>query len=443
MTSSLHNRITLGMVSFAGALFLALILLEKFFIQQVAEYYVATRLEHDNETLLVALQAAPESQSYTLTENRIHPIYQRPFSGHYYKIALPSQTLRSRSLWDESLNINMDQPTYPALLNIYGPEDTPLLVFIERYDVAGQAIIIATAESMDQLNPLIKQAQLWSMVAACLLILLFILVQYRWIKKSLQPLQLLQSQLKELHQGQRKQLDIQPVFAELSPLITELNQLLLALDERITRSRHAMGNLAHALKTPMASLQQLCETDAQQDAPLINRIQGLLNVINHRVDSELKRARIAGSKGKREPLCVRDELIDLTHTLKKIYSEKGIQIQLNIPADAHILFDRQDFLELTGNLLDNGFKWAITELVVTIDTHKDLRISIEDDGPGCESSQLALLAERGKRLDESIPGHGLGLSIVADIVAQYHGELYFKKSHLGGLLVQVTIPLNT
>lgn len=439
MTGSLHKRINLGSIGFAVALLVGLIILETFFIQQIAQYYVSTRLEHDNETILSALTVDPNSQSYTLKENLIHPIYQRPFSGHYFKLSLPSQTIRSRSLWDEVLNISMEQPHYPKLTTIIGPYNEPLLVLIERYEMAEQDVIIATAESMAQLQPLTRQAQFWSAGAACILVLIFMIFQYRWIRSSLEPLKSLKSQLKELQQGKRKQLNLDNVFSELSPLITELNQLLLALDERITRSRHAMGNLAHALKTPMASLQQLSEEDAADDPNFMKKMATILSTINHRVDNELKRARIAGAKGSREQINIRDEIIDLNSTLRKIYSSKDIQSHISIPANTYITFDRQDFLEMVGNVLDNGFKWASRKVEIAVSCENGLKIVIEDDGPGCDENQLALLSERGKRLDESTPGHGLGLSIVKDIVSQYNGVIEFKKGEEGGLRVEITI----
>lgn len=442
MKTSLHKRITLGVISYGAALFLSLLFLESYFIRSVAEYYVSTRLEHDNESLLAALQPDPENRFYQLEEKFIYPIYQRPFSGHYFKMVLPDQILRSRSLWDEPLNIPFDQPKYPALLTLQGPQRQPLLVFIQQYNIADDAIIIATAESLAQLHPLIRQAQFWSAGAACLLIIIFVLLQYRWMIVSISPLQNLLQQLKELQQGKRQQLDVQHVFAELEPLIAELNQLIVALDARIMRSRSAMGNLAHSLKAPMAALQQLYDSNSPKDPEFIQKFKDQLQILNNRIDNELKRARIAGGQGKRGQLHLRDEIIDLVSTIKNINIEKDINIQIHIIPETYIVFDRQDFLELAGNLLDNAFKWANHNILISATIANDFQLIIEDDGPGCAPEELALLTQRGRRLDERKPGYGLGLSIVQDIIDQYDGKFLMSQSSLGGLLVKVSIPQN-
>lgn len=427
----------------AAVLFVSLIFLEGIFIQRVAQFYVSTRLEHDSETLLMALQPStkPQDEQYfQLTTKQIHPIYQRPLSGHYYKVFVNDQVFRSRSLWDESFDVKSEQSSYPTLFTIKGPQQESLLVLVSRFELEGQNVIIVVGETLAQLEPMKRQAQLWSALAVGILVFIFTILQYRWTIFTLSPLQALQQQLKELQLGKRQQLELSRSFSELEPLITELNQLIVALDDRIKRSRHAIGNLAHSLKTPMATFQQLCESTAVYDPELADKLQQQLKLINERVDNELKRARIAGTQGTRGQLRVRDEIVDLLATLKNIYREKEIKAQVNIPPDCSYACDRQDFLELCGNLLDNAFKWAEKSINITVEIDENFKLLIDDDGPGCDKEQISALTLRGNRLDEEKPGHGLGLSIVQEIVSHYQGRLDMSTSSLGGLCVEVTLP---
>lgn len=441
--ASLRGRLNSGILIVATVLFIALLLLESFFIQRITQFHISTRLEHDTETLLLAVQAdsgKDENQLLSLNNDKLHPIYLRPFSGHYFLIKTETQRIRSRSLWDEDMSLPGNLETLPALITLQGPKQESLLVYIDQFSVQGKPVTIATAESLAMITPMIREAQYWSALAAGVLVLVFVTLQYHWVKTSLTPLETLKQQLQSLQQGKLQQLSEPKRFTELKPLIIELNEIITALELRIKRSREATGNLTHALKTPIATLQQLCESYAEDNPELTQAISTQLQVIKQRLESELKRARIAGSKGPRTTLNIRDEIIELVSVLKRIHNEKNLSININIKTDLGYPCDRQDFLELTGNLLDNAFKWAEQQVSVTVlsDTGY-LELIVEDDGPGCPPSALSQLAERGKRLDERLPGHGLGLSIANDIVKQYHGALSFSLNPEGGLKVQATL----
>jgi len=185
-------------------------------------------------------------------------------------------------------------------------------------------------------------------------------------------------------------------FAGRLRLIDELNQLIMALNERISRSRNAMGNLAHALKTPLSALQQLCDGNAAKNAGLTEKLQDQLTTINERINNELKRARIAGASAKSGQLNIRNEVIDLIVTLQKIYGDKAIETRIEIASELYFNADRQDFLELAGNLLDNAFKWASHKIRISSDLKNQYLLIVEDDGPGCDLSELTQLTQRGK-----------------------------------------------
>jgi signal transduction histidine kinase len=243
-----------------------------------------------------------------------------------------------------------------------------------------------------------------------------------------------------LEQGEISQLQ-EAVPTEVRPLVQEMNRLLKVLEQRLLRSRHALGNLAHALKTPLTLVMQLADREEFRTVPQVR--QQLIEhttVLHHRLERELRRARLAGAAPPNQRLRLADELPALVDVLHRIYQDKALEITYCIVPQAAVVGDREDLLELLGNLLDNACKWAHHRVQVTIQGQPGLRVVVEDDGPGCPSTVLRQLAERGVRIDESTPGYGLGLAIVKDIVEQYSGDISFKHSRqLGGFEVCVTL----
>lgn len=165
-------------------------------------------------------------------------------------------------------------------------------------------------------------------------------------------------------------------------------------------------------------------------------------IIRSLIDRELKRARIAGAVMPGQQVLLAREVADLLETLRKIYQDKHLAMESYIPAESLFPGDRDDLLELLGNLLDNACKWAVGRVRLSVtETDHGLRIAVEDDGPGCAPEQLEHLTGRGARVDESRAGHGLGLAIVADILEQYDGRLQLGRSaDLGGFLAAAELP---
>ena len=229
---------------------------------------------------------------------------------------------------------------------------------------------------------------------------------------------------------------------EIKPLVIEVNRLLLLVVRRLEQSRTAIGNLAHALKTPLAMLFRIAENPIFAQHPqLQQQLLAQTGAIHRHIERELKRARISGTQQTTTVFNPHQELTALIHLLKNIYAEKTLQIELNVP-DELVNFDREDLLELIGNLLDNACKWAKERVLVEISFAGNLVVAIADDGPGCQEADIPLLSQRGLRLDELVSGHGLGLAIVREIVELYGGSLDISRSpRLGGLLVTVILPL--
>jgi signal transduction histidine kinase len=163
--------------------------------------------------------------------------------------------------------------------------------------------------------------------------------------------------------------------------------------------------------------------------------------IRQLIESELKRARLAGRGSVGQRFDVDAELPALIGLLQQVYSDKQVDVRYNIGPGVELVHDRQDMLELIGNLLDNAVKWCRSVVILNLRSAKGILIDVEDDGPGCTPAELGKLTGRGVRIDESVAGHGLGLSIVKDIVETYDGRLDLENStRLGGLRASVYLP---
>ena len=437
---SIRNRL-------AGGLTLSLILLLLLqwwvlgtSVRQLTEHYLLTRLQHDAEALLAALDV--KADPFALDTGRIDNIYDNPLSGHYYKITVDGTVFRSRSLWD----VDLSQPPISTGENVVahseGPSSQQLLLYHTVYQKNKRVVHISVAEDQTQLLREITIFQNTHAGISLAVLALLIILQSFIVSGGLSPLKKARQEITALEQGVINELD-ENVPSELLPLIVELNHQLTAFKRRLDRSRNAAGNLAHALKTPLALLTQLTEQDLFDTHPeLRQKILQHTSVIQQNIDRELRRARLAGGQigGNRMPLYVPvSELLDI---LNKMYKDKAIACDPDIATDIVVTMDRQDLMELLGNVLDNAFKWARQQvrLSATKTDADGVLVQVQDDGPGCSDQDLKSLTQRGRRADENIAGHGLGLSIVADIVADYGGQLRFENStELGGLKVTISL----
>ena len=227
---------------------------------------------------------------------------------------------------------------------------------------------------------------------------------------------------------------------ELTPLAEELNALMAHNQDIVERQRTHVGNLAHALKTPLSVL--LAEADLQPSG-LASMVTRQAEAMRLQVDHHLRRARAAArAQGLGERTSVAEVLDELSRTLGRIYSTKQIGIDWDADEDLFFLGERQDLLELAGNAMENACKWGASKVRVRAQAESDeqLTLTIEDDGPGLAPDQRAAVLARGARLDETAPGSGLGLSIIDDLIRSYGGSLSLGDSRLGGLLVTLILP---
>lgn len=408
----------------------------------LTEAYILSRLEHDAESLLTALSPQPNGLIPELRAGRLNPIYQRAFSGHYYRIDIDAHTLRSRSLWDQDMTVPALAVGASTQLRLQGPEQQILLVYVASYRKDGSEIQIAVAEDLSPIRADVLRFQLRYALFGLVVLVLLLLLQRTILQRGLRPLLTTRQELSELERGERLQLS-EYVPREVRPLVVQINQLLTTLQQRLQRSRNAMGNLAHALKTPLTLLGQIADDDTHfQDARVAEQSRALVEEIRSLTERELKRARLAGAvtPGGRVNLAV--ELNALSQVLRQIYRERNLRIDVEVPEQLYFAVDREDLHELFGNLLDNACKWAHSRVRVRAEMQgQGVCISVEDDGPGRDAEELDRLNLRGVRVDEdATPGYGLGLSIVQGVLDHYAGRLRLGRSvDLGGFLAEVSL----
>ncbi len=386
-----------------------------------------------------ALWVNPAGQ-VRLREGRVTPIYQQPLSGHYFEVVLDDGgRLRSRSLWDESLELSPLPVGAVRIEHRPGPAGQVLLVRAAGYAKDGLVFALAVAEDLAPMEAQIRRFQQLSLAVLAGALVLVLLIQ-RWVlRRGFRAVDRVRGQLRAVSEGQRERLDFMgPV--EIRPLSAEINRLLDQVRQRLQRSRQALGNLAHGLKAPLtlvtSELERLPLTPADRE-----RINGQLERVGQLVERELKRARFAG-EGAGQRFDPAQDLPDLVEAVGQLHRARGIRIETGRLDVGLLPFDREDMLELLGNLLDNACKWARQRVVVGIERGDELVLRVCDDGPGIAPGDRERLLRRGVRLDEQETGHGLGLAIVRELVEGHGGRLTLgDAADLGGLEVRVVLPL--
>ncbi|AXM95440.1 ATP-binding protein [Pseudomonas plecoglossicida] len=433
---SIQARLSLGLVAVLVVVGVALAQLTLWLFEAGLQRYLESGLRKESENLLVALVRGPSGLQ--LDERRISAAYQRPFSGYYFRIDFDQGTWRSRSLWD----LDMPKPAAPGLSDSHelGPEGQQLLALRADYRRLGQNITISVAQDYSPVRESFRRVQQIGLGMGLVALLLVLVLQRITVTRSLRPLERARQQIAQLQQGQRSQLDAE-VPSELAPLVDQINHLLNHTEDSLRRSRNALGNLGHALKTPLAVLLSLASSERLKDRPEVRaQMREQLEQIQQRLTRELNRARLAGDALPGAQFDCDAELPGLLATLGMIHGE-GLLLTRDVPPGLLLPWDREDFLELLGNLLDNACKWADSEVRLGIAPADDgYQIWVDDDGPGIPESQRLQVLERGSRLDEQVDGHGLGLGIVRDIVEAWGGSLALLESPLGGLRVSIQLP---
>jgi len=229
--------------------------------------------------------------------------------------------------------------------------------------------------------------------------------------------------------------------SEVQPLIDELNGLLEDREKTVKRALATAGDLAHGLKTPLAVLAQEADRAAAAgDREMADRIGQQVDRMLRQVNYHLARARAASGAGA-EMCGIAVSADGIARTLSKIYADRRVRIEAEVPPELSVRVRREDLEEILGNLLDNACKWSKSRIVVSARREGAMvLVTVDDDGPGVAPEMRAKVLERGVRMDEAAPGSGLGLAIVRDLVELYGGALGMEQSAMGGLRVRAILP---
>ena len=413
-------------------------------VRDLVREYTLTSLTHDAEALLGAVQfdaaGRPELEDGTLA-----PVYRQPFSGHYYLLLDAGGAIgQSRSLWDHSLPVEAVPPGERHVLELPGPGHQSLLVLAAGYRKKERPFTIAVAEDLAPIERNITRYQIIAALLGLAVVASLLVVQGTFVRRAFHSLDALRDDARRVERGEIKGLR-EDVPDEVRPLVQEVNRLLALLDQRLQRSRNSVGNLAHALKTPLTLLMQQLDGEALRKSPELRAaLQRQTERIRELMERELRRARLAGAGAASRHFDPARDVPALLDALRRMHDRENLRIEAAaLPAIA-VPLDDEDMIELLGNLLDNACKWAASRVRLHIVANGALQIRVEDDGPGLDEAVAESMLARGIRLDETRAGHGLGLSIVKDIVTLYGGTLALERSgDLGGLSVAVTVPTET
>jgi signal transduction histidine kinase len=383
------------------------------------------------------------------------PLFEQSLSGWYWQIARISggnlETKGSRSMPDGGLP-GLSDPTeaekHGGFSEGYmsGPEGQRLR-FVQRIvDLGddGRYVVAVAGDSyeIDDDTDDFKDALYITLGALGFAFLLMVWFQVRF---GLRPLKRLSTALNAIRSGRAERLEGN-FPKEVAPLAGEVNALLESNRAIVDRARTHVGNLAHALKTPLSVL--LNETDTRKD-PLSEKVREQVFAMRNQVQHHLERARIAarvavvGTVSDVSPV-----IASLARTMPKIHHDRQLTIETRIVDEVKFNGERQDFEEMMGNLVDNACKWANSRVDIEVfrepgespDGRRFFHVLIDDDGPGLPPEMREQIPQRGRKLDESKPGTGLGLSIVTDLATLYGGKVIFASAPIGGLRVELVLP---
>ncbi len=403
---------------------------------------------------LVADVASPDEGAEKFPQTIGEPLFELPLSGWYWQVTrldTPKPELHfSRSLWDS--NLPRVPGTEDASAGGYrkgyaqGPDDVRLRLVERNVDLAdeGRYLIQVAGDASEIDEEMLSFDRTIGAIFAALAgaLLLTTALQVRF---GLSPLKRISESLAAIRSGRAERLEGEfPV--EIEPLARETNALIDANREIVERARTHVGNLAHALKTPLSVI--VNEAGARPGDPLAQKVLEQADIMRDQVARQLERARLAARS------TVVGTLIDvppvvtaLARTMEKLHRERDIAIAIDVPEHARFRGEEQDLEEMIGNLVDNACKWAQARVAIEVladapagENSPRVRVIVDDDGPGLSPAERERVALRGQRLDESKPGSGLGLSIVVELANLYGGVLTLGTAPIGGLRAELALP---
>ncbi|MBI3433518.1 MAG: sensor histidine kinase [Proteobacteria bacterium] len=453
--NSLALRLFFSAAAWTVAILLATGILLSSLYREAVERSFDRRLTVYLRTIVAEITTADlstERISQTLGE----PLFDLPLSGWYWQVsrlsAVRPEGRSSRSLWDKGLP-HLDEMGMTATAdgtrhgNSSGPEDQQLRI-VERIADFGEdgrfrvAVAGDTAEIEDETRSF-DRALMITLGALAIVLVLTTAFQVRF---GLAPLKRISAGLAAIRSGQAERL-VGAFPVEIDPLARETNELLEANREIVERARTHVGNLAHALKTPLSVV--INEVGALGNDPATAKIREQTTIMRDQIARHLERARLAARTTVVGTVTdVAPVVTALTRTMEKLHRDRTIAVNVVAPLAVRFRGERQDLEEMVGNLVDNACKWAqarvnveiVPEQGLAVTARRVVRIVVDDDGRGLSPAERERVTRRGQRLDETMPGSGLGLSIVLELAALYGGHLTLGSAPIGGLRAELSLP---
>ena len=405
---------------------------------------------------LIAEVATPDEPPDRQFQSLGEPLFELPLSGWYWQITRIDGEKRevraSRSLWDKKLPKLEEQGAELTaagirLAYVDGPEGQTLRLVERPVDLGADGkFLVSVAGDASEIFDETRSFDYYlggTFTALGIVLLLTTIFQVRF---GLAPLKRISEAIADIRSGQAERLDGEfPV--EIAPLARETNALIDANREIVERARTHVGNLAHAIKTPLSVI--INEAGTREGDAFASKVMEQAGVMRDQVTHHLERARIAARVSIVATVAEVAPIIEaLRRTMEKIHRDRGIVIEVKADPSARFRGERQDLEEMVGNLVDNACKWAVSRVIIECMVEapdkpgegSHLRIVVDDDGRGLSEPERAQVARRGKRLDESKPGSGLGLSIVVDLASLYGGSLSLASAPIGGLRAELVLP---
>jgi signal transduction histidine kinase len=405
---------------------------------------------------LVADIATPDDNNDKFPQSIGEPLFELPLSGWYWQVtrldSAKPDVRSSRSLWDSTLPHLETLGVLPSADGsrqgyVDGPEDQRLRLVERTIDLGDDGrFLVAVAGDAAEIDEEIRSFDRALLVTFSVLGIVLLLITTFQVRFGLAPLNRISQGLAAIRSGAAERLEGRfPV--EIAPLARETNALLDANREIVERARTHVGNLAHALKTPLSVMMN--EATARGEEPFAAKVREQTEIMRDQVARHLERARLAARTAVIGTITeLRPVVTALARSMEKIHHNRGISIEIDVAEEARFRGERQDLEEMIGNLVDNACKWAQSRVAIEAFSERPagttdsrvLHIMVDDDGPGLSPSQREQVAHRGRRLDETKPGSGLGLSIVVELASLYGGELTLGTAPIGGLRAELVLP---
>lgn len=401
-------------------------------------------------------------RSLYINEQPPDPRFDIPGSGLYLQVVMPGRHGNSMSAEGPILPEISDRLLLPRQESFVGPlpitqiDGSPGEVY--RYGMGliwgGDGVpeaefpytiyVLEDSRALGAQLRVFRSAVWFYLGGAGLILLLLQTVILQW---SLRPLRRVINELTKVQRGESERMSEQHP-RELEPLADSINAFIESERENLDRQRNTLADLAHSLKTPLAVLRSQLDSGESGESELRDEMDVQLRRMNNLVSYQLARAASSGHKLFSAPVSIEATAEDIVPGLEKIYASKGVFCEFEIEPGVNFYGEPGDLQELLGNLLENAFKWAKRRVLLTARAtpagpgrRAGLALSVDDDGPGIAPDDIAKVLQRGVRGDERVQGHGIGLSIVQDLIKDYRGELHVKRSsELGGARFEVKLP---